>query len=265
MKKGLLVVLSALAIISCTKESTSIRPEINSLTMDGADHDIVVAAGTTTTVSAVISDDRELGQVKFTAHNVFDGHDHGKVMTFIPFEAIHIDDLSGKNAEVNWLMDIDENATAGPYHVLAQAFDNDGNEAEFREISFMITNNGMAQIDLTSHDFAAGTIDVETGENISLAGVITDDQDISEITISVKKHGHDDHDHHHGKTDDDIIYEMDWDLIGSNDMSWDLSVDGNVNFTFPTQVDGHEDYELTIRVKDSDGNISILEGTFHLH
>lgn len=266
MKKLLIPALGLFALVACDKDEPNNAPEISALEINGEDHDIDIYAGETVTVSAVVTDDINLGQIKFTAHNIFDGHDHGKVMTYIPFEATHIQDLNGESANVSWEMTVDQNATAGPYHILAQAFDEDGNEAEFKEVDFMIENDGMAEIDVTSHDFDAGDIDAEPGETIVLSGIIEDDIDIAEIMIKVAKHGHDDHDDHdHGKTDDDVIYEMDWDLTGSNDMSWDIAADGNVTFTFPSDMTDHEDFEIMIRVTDSDGNITIEEGDFHVH
>jgi hypothetical protein len=266
MKKLFIPVLGLLALTACDEDEPNIAPEISALEIDGKDHDIDIDAGETVQVTAIVSDDVDLGQIKFTAHNVFDGHDHGKVMAFIPFEATNIQDINGTSVNVVWEMMVSENATAGPYHILAQAFDADGNEAEFKEVNFMIENDGMAEVDVTSHDFDAGYIDAEPGETILLSGSILDDIDIAEITIKVAKHGHDDHDDHdHGKTDDDIIYEMDWDLNGSNDTYWHFYLDGNVEFTFPSDITDEEDFEITIRVTDSDGNITIEEGDFHVH
>jgi hypothetical protein len=266
MKKGIIFVFGILALMSCEQDNATTPPEISELAINGEDHDVDIDAGETVTVSAIVTDDKNLGQIKFTAHNIFDGHDHGKVMAFIPFEATHIQNLNGESMNVTWEMTVDQNATAGPYHILAQAFDEDGNEAEFKEVNFMIENDGMAAVNVTSHNFDAGYIDAEPGETILLSGTIQDDIDIAEITIKVAKHGHDDHDDHdHGKTDDDIIYEMDWDLNGSNDTNWHFYLDGNVEFTFPSDITGEEDFEITIRVKDSDGNITIEEGDFHVH
>ena len=263
MKKILIPVLGLFTLVACEDDKATIAPEISALAINGEDHDIDIDAGETVTVSATVTDDVDLGQIKFTAHNIFDGHDHGKVMTYIPFEAVNIQDLSGQSADVTWEMTVDPNATAGPYHILAQAFDEDGNEAEFREIDFMIENDGMAVVDVNSHDFDAGYIDAEPGETVLLSGSVLDDIDIAEIAIMVAKHETNNHDH--GKTDDDIIYEMDWDLTGSNDTSWHFYLDGNVEFTFPSDITEEEDYEIVIRVEDSDGNITIQEGNFHVH
>ena len=263
MKRGIVFLLGIGILISCDRDAVNTPPEISELAVNGEDHDIYINAGESATVSALVTDDKTLGQMKFTAHNIFDGHDHGKVMTYIPFEASHIQDLDGETVNVTWEMTIDQNATAGPYHILAQAFDGDGNEAEFKEVNFTIVNDGMAEVDVTSHDFDAGYIDAEPGETVLLSGTVIDDIDIAEIAIIVAKHEHNDHDH--GKTDDEVIYEMDWDLTGSSDTYWHFYIDGNVEFTFPSDIMEEEDYEITIRVTDSDGNITIEKGDFHVH
>ena len=70
-----------------------------------------------------------------------------------------------------------------------------------------------------------------------------------------------DADHTDGKTtNEDPIYEMTWNLPGSNDTEWNLN---NAQIQIPANTPaGH--YMLLISAIESDGHMSIKKGVVHI-
>ncbi len=224
-------------------------PEIKSAAINEEDHDIEVMAGTEMHIDAHVTDNEELGELKIDIHDSFDGHTHkstkwSNVMT-VP--------LSGKEQHVHEHMDVPQSATAGPYHAIMRLIDAEGNEGEFVEVDFMITNISQPEINVTDPDFGS-EVHATKGSTLSIMGTITDDTDLEEIVIHLEEE-HDDH--NHKSTLHEPIYEEDFDLTGSADTSWDFQADGNVNIAIPANAEeGH--YMLMIRAVDNVGQYEYL-------
>ena len=261
MKKlRFLGVLTALALLvfGCKEEEEqdTTAPIIHEATIDGEDHDIVVAAGDEMHIDVHVTDNEALGELKMDAHDIFDGHNHKSSVKWADVKTIQ---LSGKEQHVHDHMDVAQNATAGPYHVLFRVIDEEGNEGEFYELDFMISNASQPVIGITDPDFNSH-VDVSKGSTLSIMGTITDDTDLDEIVIVLEEEHDDDHGH---KNADEAIYEKDFDLTGSNDTSWDFQTDGNVNIAIPVDAEeGH--YVLEVIVVDNEGNMNIFEGEVHI-
>lgn len=242
---------------ACDKDEDedTTAPEIKSVTINQADHDIAVAAGDEIHIDAHVTDNEALGELKVDVHDIFDGHSHGKKSSVKWAEVMTIA-LSGKEQHVHDHMDVPQDATAGPYHAVFRLIDAEGNEGQFAEVDFMITNSSQPQINITDPDFS-GEVDAAKGSTLSIMGTITDDTDIDEIVISLEEE-HDDHSHKKN-TSEEPLYEADFDLTGSSDMSWDFQTDGNVNIAIPTDAEeGH--YALKVVVIDDEGNMNVFEG-----
>lgn len=261
-----LIALLLTVSIACDKDDDNdndnqdtVKPTIKSAMINGSNEDITVAAGTEIHFDVEVEDNEALGELKIDVHDVFDGHSHGKKSS-IDWAEVKIIQLSGKTETVHEHMDVPGNATAGPYHAIFRLIDGEGNEGEFVEVDFMISNGSEPTIDVTDPDFST-EVHVDKGASISLKGTVKDDTDLDEITIVLEEE-HDDH-HSHGKKSDTPLYDVDFDLDGSNDLSWDFETDGNVVISIPSDAEeGH--YALEITAKDNDGNISIFEGEVHV-
>lgn len=249
----------ALSVVSCEdeKQEDTVNPEIIEATIDGEDHDVVVNAGEQMTVAASLSDNEELGELKIDIHDVFDGHTHKSSASWAE---VTIVSLSGTSQDVSENIAIPTDATAGPYHATFRVLDKSGNEGEFVEIPFMLSNGSEPEINITSPDFT-DHVHVSIGSTLVVEGMITDDVDLAEIYVVLEEEHDDDHDHK--STQEDALYEMDFDLEGASDLTWDFQIDGNVNIAIPaTAEEGH--YVLTVRAEDSEGNINIFEAELHI-
>jgi len=259
---SLLVAFSFL-FVACDDDDDledTVAPEIKSVTINEEDHDIMVMAGEEMHIDAELSDNEALGELKIDVHDVFEGHSHGKKSAFKWAEVLTVE-LSGKEQTVHEHMDVPEDATAGPYHAILRVIDEEGNEGEFEEVEFMISNGSEPMINVTDPDFS-NEVHAPKGSTLSLVGTITDDTDLEEIIIHLKEEHDDDHDHKSAM--DEEIYEEDFDLDGTADTSWDFQADGNVNISIPADAEeGH--YELMIRAMDSEGNMNIFEAEVHVH
>ncbi|AEV31527.1 DUF4625 domain-containing protein [Owenweeksia hongkongensis] len=255
------IVGSAFLMASCDKDddNDTTAPIIKSATIDGKVEDIEVTAGTAMTFVVEVSDNEDLGQLKLDVHDNFDGHTH-KSTASVSWAEVKIVELSGTDKTVTQEMNVPAEATAGPYHADILLIDAEGNEGEFVERSIMIRNGSEPGINVTNPDLS-GEVHATKGSTLTIEGTVSDDVDLAEIYIVLEEEHDDDHDHK--STQEEALYEMDFDLTGSADVSWDFQTDGNVNIAIPANAEtGH--YELTIRAEDAEGNINILSGEIHI-
>lgn len=253
MKKVFLTFTAlSLVFVSCKKETDETAPTLSNVMIDGATSK-TVAAGGSFTVTASIADDVELGQVKVDIHDAFDGHEH---KSFVRFSQVDILDISGTSHSLSHNVTLPAGANSGPYHVIVQAIDAEGNESALGEVSLTITNSGQPVVNATNPDLTQSQA-VTPGSTWSLNGTVTDDIDIAEIEIKLEEEG----DHDHKSTP---LFDADFDLTGSSDTSWDFQNDGNLNIAIPSNADGH--FVLIIKVLDSDGNMTVFESEeVHIH
>lgn len=255
----LAVIGSGIVMISCDKDddTDTTAPVINSATIDGKEEGIEANVGNAMTFEVKVSDNEALGQLKLDVHDAFDGHSHDK-SSGINWANVAIIDLSGTEQTVSHDMEIPTNATAGPYHAEILVIDAEGNEGEFVERVIMIRNGSEPGIEITSPDFT-NEVHVSKGSTLSLEGVVTDETDLAEILIILEEEEED----AHKSVQHEALYEMDFDLEGASDLTWDFQIDGNVNIAIPaTAEEGH--YVLTVRAEDSEGNINIFEAELHI-
>lgn len=255
----LAVIGSGVMMISCDKDddTDTTAPVINSATIDGKEEGIEANVGNAMTFEVKVSDNEALGQLKLDVHDAFDGHSHDK-SSGINWANVAIIDLSGTEQTVSHDMEIPTNATAGPYHAEILVIDAEGNEGEFVERVIMIRNGSEPGIEITSPDFT-NEVHVTKGSTLSLEGMVTDETDLAEILIILEEEEED----AHKSVQHEALYEMDFDLEGTSDLTWDFQIDGNVNIAIPaTAEEGH--YVLTVRAEDSEGNINIFEAELHI-
>ncbi|QTN39081.1 DUF4625 domain-containing protein [Cryomorphaceae bacterium] len=220
-----------------------------------------VAVGDDFEVDADFSDNEELGQAKFDIHDIFDGHDHGKVAS--SWSETRTVELSGQDAEAEETFTVPANATAGPYHVVVQCTDAAGNSAEFKEFDFWVTSAEAPQYTVSS---PMDDQDYDVNDVVSFTGSVDDMSGIEEVFVRVfeDEGDHDGHDHDdEGEHDHEPVYEEEIEAGGAT--SFDL-----VNLT-PITLDAsmfdedHADFVIEISAIDNDGHISRYEIHGHMH
>lgn len=257
MKKTVfaLALLGFLASCSDDEENDTQAPQILSATINGEDHDISHAAGQALQYAAELSDNEELKELKIDFHDRFDGHDHGKKLDGNAWSDIVIASASGASQTVSGNITVPSDVLAGPYHATFRALDASGNESEFKEVNFVITNGDEPVFSISSPNFDA-EIDGDKGQNLVIEGTLTDNVDLVELTLIIEE-DHDDHSHKMSAA----LVEIDQDFPGTADTSFDLS---QLSILIPANAaDG--DYKISLMAKDNEGNYGYLEGKVHIH
>lgn len=259
MKSTPLILLALVTIFfaGCKEEDLE-KPTIDSVTINGADHEIEVDAGNAFTFDAQFSDNVGLKEYKIDIHNAFDGHGHNKTLANTPWAFINIFSISGETISVSESIDVPTGIAGGPYHCVVNVLDDVGNEGDFLEVPIIINVADQAAINVTSPDLSVENT-IVAGDTVWLSGTVTDDVDIEDIIIRFEVGGHS------HKTGGTSFYEETFELTGTSDVSWDFSEMANQGkwIIVPSTAEAG-DYTLEIVVVDSDGNYSVAEGIFEL-
>lgn len=241
----ILLIFTACADDNGTEDTQA--PSILSVSLNGEDHDLRFQTGQTIQLEALVSDNEALGELKIDLHDLFDGHDHGK-MNWQTWAETKVIPLSGTNATASTNLVVPDSATAGPYHAILRLLDKAGNEAEFKMVEFAISNGTEPQIAISQPDFSAYSI--AAGQSIELVGNISDETDLAEVSLIISED-----DEHMHKSQSSIVFSFDEDLGGSADTSYDLS---QIPILIPSNTaPGH--YKFSLRAKDNSGNYGIFE------
>ncbi|GAB5556263.1 MAG: hypothetical protein SchgKO_04760 [Schleiferiaceae bacterium] len=243
---GVIGLLLLLFLFSCENEIDTTPPYFTTVTVNSIEGDVTESAPGTLGIRVYCGDDTRLGQLQIEIHSNFDGHDHGKVQA-TPFYYSQVVNLSGTNQNVNKVVNIPANAASGPYHMNFRLSDHSGNQATPIYRNLEIESPSQATIDITFPDFSS-EVNLPSNSNLLVLGTIEDDSEIEEITIVC--------DHLTSFTE---IYSETWDLSGLGITSWDINSDGNVKIPLDDAVGI---CELTIKVVDSDGNVTRVENEF---
>lgn len=238
---------------SCKKEEErdTQRPVISNALVDGEDHDIELTAGLDFRLTALVNDDRNLGQFKVDIHDDFDGHDHGRIMA--KWADVIIEDISGTEANIDRMIPVPQDALAGPYHMILRALDAEGNESEFVQMTLIVKNGSEPMISVNDPDLSV-EFPINRNDTLSLVGTVVEDVDLTEVLVSLRPGAV----HDHGRLSAEVLFEKDFDLPGSSDTSWDMQLDGDLNIPIPADAEVG-DYTLLIVAKDSQGNLGIFE------
>ncbi|MCS7085627.1 MAG: DUF4625 domain-containing protein [Bacteroidia bacterium] len=138
-----LFVAAAVVVCACKKEED---PDVTKpvIAVNPDKLKITGNAGDTLVVSAAFSDDRALANAKIDVHDAFDGHDHKNAAQRFSF--VQVVPLSGKSFVHDFKIPVASNAAAGPYHVIINCTDKEGNEAAFVEIALTLFHPEMAAL-----------------------------------------------------------------------------------------------------------------------
>lgn len=259
MKKTYLFAALAFVAASCSDDDETqdtTKPVILEATVNGEDHDLEFDAGDVLQLEVDLSDNEGLSQFKIDVHDVFDGHDHNKVLDGDAWEMTEVITVSGATATVNHTLNVPDPVTAGPHHFIFRVLDAAGNESEFMEMNFILKNGEEPVFNISDPDFS-DEVHAPKGQSLAITGTITDDEDLDEIVITIEEEG-DDHDHKNASGE--VIFSYDADLNGTADTSFDLST---VDIAIPADAEtGH--YELKISAKDNEGNYGVFTAELHV-
>jgi len=240
-------------------------------------------------VAGTITDDRGLSQVRLEIHSNADGHSHGKTAEGDHWEMDTIIDAAGATEfTLNLQMEVPAEALTGPYHLILNALDQQGNEAEFVEVNLMLTGAeapvfSNLKIDGLDTSGDEPTLDfgaTESSATLTLTGTVaasgtngsTTDRLERLVVELYEHHGHEDHDH----GDDGHDHDDDGHDHGEEKAiyTWESpdeipAVNGAItyNLNLPMMLmkadleDGGE-YELIIMMEDQEENISYEEAEF---
>lgn len=234
--------------ISCNKEKDEEAPEINNMNIDDSNEEVYVPAGSGFEISAVISDNKELSQMKLDIHSNFDGHGHKN--NLVEFQMIEIYDLEGNTFNYNEVIEVPENIIAGPYHVGLFVVDKEGNEGLEEVMNLIVTRPDAPQVNFSAPDFNTSP-SYSSGDTLKLYGMVTDNGHLVEIVVSLKEIN--------GNSE---VFSQDFDLT-TEPQGWDMQVDGNLNIPIVSGFTSGK-YSLLIRAEDNLGNITLHRETLNL-
>ncbi|CAG0991047.1 MAG: DUF4625 domain-containing protein [Bacteroidetes bacterium] len=120
-------------ILSCKKEKAD--TEKPAIKMNSPTEDAEYKAGETIVFNATFTDNIALSEYDIDIHNGA-GHGHGRMMGVWAIEISG--ELSGIMHIIKKEINIPNDADTGTYHMIVNALDKAGNEAEFEEIDFKI-------------------------------------------------------------------------------------------------------------------------------
>ncbi len=255
------------------------------------------AAGEHIHFDANLSDNDGLASFQVDIHNNFDGHSHGRSTAHDPslvkFSYLESFDVpSGAknyNAHLHDDIEIVENALAGPYHLIVNAIDINGNSTSFQdgstvEIEILITNNSMAIVEVTNMHH--GELELEIDEAFEVNGTISDlvpaageYAGIDHVEIMLGEEGeHGGHGHSHGRIadDDHMLIDVEYEHEDLEEFMEDGVINlamlfNDINFVLTQEMadeleeEDVDHLELTIKVKDNQGNYTIQRIPVHVH
>ncbi|MGQ3015217.1 MAG: DUF4625 domain-containing protein [Flavobacteriales bacterium] len=187
MKKILLLSSLAGLLLTACKGRDKSKPE---LILTAPSDSMEVLAGSTLDVTAQVSDDQELAQVKVDIHNAYDGHGHVKI-SYAPFSAIRVEDLAGTEDQKTISIAIPDTAGAGPYHCLVQAVDAAGNLSEFQLRTFIIRNPDDEIAPALNVTAPAEGFTSALGSTFTVSGDASDNAALQKLDYSVTRAGSD--------------------------------------------------------------------------
>lgn len=264
MRKYLLALSLPIFLASCEKQDDKENqdveaPEIESLSINEEDHQVRIEGGKNMTLEAHIHDDEGLQEAKVEIHDVFDSHSHGKNATS-KWSTLRTIPISGTEVRIQEFFLVPGQATAGRYHAIVRALDEAGNEAEFREINFVVENGQQPTFTVTDPDFSQGEVPAPKGSTFSLQGSVDEENDLVEIIIAIVPEHDDANDNHNPGNSEEPLIERDFDFPESNDRSFNLS---NFSVTIPAAAEAG-DYKLEITALDAEGNYGLFEAEIHI-
>lgn len=194
MKKILVLIgCFSLLIAACRKDTKIdvIAPEVSSVRVNGSDSTIyLIAAGSTIQVAIDVADNDRLNEVRVVVHDAENGHVHegnghaGGEFRLNTGNWGKLDVLQADNTTATFNLEIPvPDSIAGQWHLVVNALDQVGNVSKDYTILLNVFNGELPVITgvTTPAADATGTVYLSPGNNLYLAGMVTDPDGIAEL------------------------------------------------------------------------------------
>jgi hypothetical protein len=194
MKKILVLIgCISLLIAACRKDTQIdvIAPEVSSVRVNGSDSSIyLIAAGSTIQVAIEVADNDRLNEVRVVVHDAENGHVHegnghaGGEFRLNTGNWGKLDVLQADNTTATFNLEIPvPDSIAGQWHLVVNALDQVGNVSKDYTILLNVFNGELPVITgvTTPAADATGTVYLSPGNNLYLAGMVTDPDGIAEL------------------------------------------------------------------------------------
>lgn len=140
-----------------------------------------------------VTDDNEIAELKWDIHNNFDCHGHGggSAPGFTPpaveqqtedWSLLQVDEINAASYDMQEVLQVPENVTAGNYHFGLQAVDQSGNTSPFADVFTIRVYNSSDTVapDLQVSEPASRSLEANRAETISFNGELLDNQELGD-------------------------------------------------------------------------------------
>lgn len=258
MKINKRLILASLAIATalsaCKKDTDDEAPVVSNLRINGelADYH-ELNAGDTFTLTASVTDNEALNQVKVDIHGNADGHTHefngaGEVKSN-DWTVLDIISVSGSSSSISREYTIPKDQV-GEYDVLIQAIDKEGNESNLGITELEVSNSFIPLITVDGTvpaENGEGEIVVSVGSMFMIEGNIMDADGLAEIHAELIVEGSD---------PEEVLWEEEFDPASATDFNLD-----QISFSIPDT----EETELALIIHATDTNGFEAELELELH
>ena len=140
-----------------------------------------------------ITDENEIAELKWDIHNNFDCHGHGggSAPGFAPpavdqqtedWTLLRVEEVNAPSYELQEVLPVPENVTAGNYHFGLQAVDQSGNTSPFADVFTIRVLNSRDTVapELQVNEPASRSLEANTSEKITFKGELKDNQELGD-------------------------------------------------------------------------------------
>jgi hypothetical protein len=140
-----------------------------------------------------VTDDNEIAELKWDIHNNFDCHGHGggSAPGFTPpaveqqtedWSLLQVDEINAASYDMQEVLQVPENVTAGNYHFGLQAVDQSGNTSPFADVFTIRVYNSSDTVapELQINEPASRSLEANRAETISFSGELLDNQELGD-------------------------------------------------------------------------------------
>lgn len=258
-----LLVLTTFWLASCDpKNDDPIDISAPTIEVENPERGETYAAGGNIPAHIKFKDEVSLASANISIHSSADGHGHARVM-ITPFSFNKNYSFGGRDHELREDIQINGDATAGPYHFIVMAIDGLGNATSFangtnKEVEIWISHPDMARVIFqNSEGNATDHYHGEAGKSLRFFGDIkANASKIESITVKVASEEDDDHNH---RVTSETFYEKTFSYstpVESITIEKLLEKENIIINSDMIQRAGDEDIELQIIVKDQAGHIA---------
>lgn len=254
-KFAIAVMVIATGLSACKKDSDDEAPVISNIHINGELADTHnLNAGDTFTLTAGVTDNEALNQIRIDIHGNSDGHTHGfsgaGEVKSNDWTVVDVVSISGTSTNVSRSYTIPKDQV-GDYDILLQAIDKEGNESALGILDLMVANSFIPVISIDGSvpaENEEGEIVVSVGTMFMLEGSITDEDGLMDVHAELIVEGSD---------PEVVLWEQEFDPAGATSFSLD-----QISFSIPETTEMH--LAFIIHATDQNGFEATEELELHV-